>query len=155
MVNNSFQERNFIFATLREFEKLSSFSGEISLHIENVGNKSWINFSALLPSNPQKREEVLFNSATEFFRRYTLGSDSRLRFVHQRGQTWLHFSTTLSNPVGAIGTPQSPKTFQHSRIFTRSHFAKSSVKKAKSPRKRERDNASGSQFKKETISQRG
>ena len=70
-----------------------------------------------------------------------MGRDSRLRFVHHGDQTWLNFSTTLSNPVGAIGTPQSPKTFQHSRIFTRSHFAKSSVKKAKSPRKRERDNA--------------
>ena len=133
----AFQDKNFIFATLKEFQKLSRSCEDISLHIENVGSKSWMNFSALLPSSPQKKEESLFNSATEFFGRWSTGSDSRLRFVHHGDQTWLHFSTTLGKPAGPSETPQ---TFQHSRIFTRTPCASSTVKKAKSPRKRERDN---------------
>ena len=121
------QDRNFIFATLREFLKLSGLCGETSLHIENVGNKSWMNFSALLPSSHHKKEETLFNSATEFFSRWTLGSNSKLRFDHHGDQTWLHFSTTLSKPAGASGKKPTPRP-----------TSTSTVMKTKSPRKRER-----------------
>ena len=105
MFDNS--EANFLLATVREFQKSIGQSEKTSLHIENVGNHAWMNFSILLPSHHQKQQEaILFNSVTEFFRRWTAGKDSRIKFDHQGNQTFLNFSTILGN----LGTPEKKKT---------------------------------------------
>ena len=116
-----YQDRNLIFATSREFQKLSRVCGETFLHIENAGNKSWMNFSALLPSSPQKKEESLFNSNFSEDGLRAVTPDCGLIIMGIR-LGWLHFSTTLSKPVGVSSN-------------------RSTIKKAKSPRKIERDNA--------------
>ena len=98
-----YSDEDFLFATLREFQKSYGRSEKTTLHIENVGNHAWMNFSILLSSNHQKQQEaILFNSATEFFKRWTAGKDSRIKFDYQGNQTLINFSAILGNP----GTPE-------------------------------------------------
>ena len=108
-----YSDADFLFATLREFQKSFGQSEKTTLHIENVGNQAWMNFTILLSisSNHQKPQEaILFNSVTEFFRRWTSGKDSRIKIDYQGNDTCLNFSAVLGNPGTSVRRTPKPKS---------------------------------------------